>query len=193
MKELPYVIRFFKESTSLDIAVPSFKLSEDVEDVEWYADSSIFINPTYMPKNEKISYKAMLAHGYFHHAQYALFKFYENESIKKKIGTNLSSEKISDLMNNFVESSAMFFAAAYITKEMNGSARTNKIIKYLKAKPYTPPKGKFYCGNGVVLLTYSENNYNIKKTLKQILSLNGSVSIMKNYNTLGNFPDLVGG
>ena len=180
-KELPYVIEFFTESTGLDIAVPSFKLSKDVQDVEWYTDNTIFINPTYMPKNEKISYRAMLAHGYFHHVQYVLFKFYENEDLKKKIEVNLGPEKLFDLINNFVESSAMFFAATYVTKELQGSTRTNKVIKYLKAKAYTPPKGKFYGGNEVVLLAYSENNYNIKRTLRQILSLSGSARIMKTY------------
>ncbi|MGC8679717.1 MAG: hypothetical protein ACP5T6_00230 [Candidatus Micrarchaeia archaeon] len=78
-----------------------------------------------------------------------------------------------------MESSAMFFAAAYITKEMSGKTRTDKIVKYLKSKGFTPPKGKFYSGNEVILSAYSKNNYDLKKTLKQILNPSGAVKIMK--------------
>ncbi len=181
LKELPHVISFFTETTGLEVAVPSFKLSGEFEDVEWYADNTIFINPSYMTKDEKISYEAMLAHSYFHHVQYTLFGFYRNDDIMKKLGVNLGSEKIADLINNFVESSAMFFAAAYITRQTGGSARTDKLVKYLKSGAYAPPKGRFYGGNEVMLLAYSGNGYDIKKTLKQILSLDGSVKIMENY------------
>lgn len=179
-KELPHIIAFFEQVAGFNIDNPGFKLSKDVKDVEWYTNSTIFINPSYMPKNERISYKAMLAHGYFHHVQYVLFKFYENEDIKNKISVDLAPEKLSDLINNFLESSAMFFAIVYITKGLSGRARTDKIMKYLKSKSYTPRKGKFYGGNGIILFAYSKNGYDIKKTLKQILSAHRSIHIMRN-------------
>jgi hypothetical protein len=180
-KEVKRIDEYFNKLTSKKISMPNASISTKVRDVEWYSNNTIFINPEYIPKGENISYKAMLAHGFFHHVQSELMHFYKSDKIRESLGINSSNkEKIIDLLNNFVESSAMFFAAAYLTRNETKISRNKKILCYLSSRYFLPPKGKFFYGNSVVLSPLQKNKYNVRKTILQMLTYKGVTTILKN-------------
>ena len=128
---------FLKTVTGITIAAPKVVFSTKVRDAAWYGHGKININPNYNPEN--LTYEEMIAHEFFHHAQTKLHTEYDE---------------------NIWESSAMFFAAACVTK----SKSSNKIINYLNEKEHIP-KG----GNDRVLFIFKQNNYDVKKTLLHLL------------------------
>ncbi len=186
-KEIAKIDQFFHSLADAKFPLPKARISKELDDAEESSNNGslgiVTINPTYLKGRDRISYRALLAHGYFHQVQYFLVDFYRGylKEMKRGLGTSLSPKKLSDLINNLVESSAMFFAVAYITKDLRGSARRYKIIKYLKSKPYMPLKGKFYNGNDILLIAYSSSNYSINRTIEEVLSSKGAINIMKKY------------
>lgn len=186
-KEILNIDKFFHSLINVELPLPKARISNEIDDAEVSSNDGstgyVTINPSYLKGRNRISYRALLAHGYFHQVQYFLIGFYKSylKEIKKGLGSGLNSERLSDLLDNLIESSAMFFAISYITKDLRGSARKYKIIKYLKSKQYMPLNGKFYNGNGVMLLAYSNSHYSINDTVSKVLSPKEAVGIMKIY------------
>ncbi len=181
--ELPKVMDFFTRLTGFKIAAPKVKLSEEYNDAEWYSSdrtgNTISINPNYYLRNgERISYKALLAHSFFHHVQYSMAGPYNSGKLNKRLPKGMKQAEPEDLLNNLIESGAMFFAVSYITRGLSANERRKKIISLLGSRAYTPPKGKFYSGNRYVLEAYAKNGYSVKKTIKQLLDYEGAYSIL---------------
>ena len=124
----------------------------------------------------------LVAHSFFHHIQHTVFKFYDPSKLWDMIkGYRLSRREVEDLVINIFESSAMFFAVAYLTRELGSKTKKVKILKYLNSEAYTTPKGKFFSGDDIILLLYEYNNHDTAKTIKQTLTYGGQTMMVTKF------------
>ena len=136
------VSKFLNNLTRINIAPIKVALSTRVKDSAWYSHGKIYINPNHNP--EKLTYEEMVAHEFFHHVQTKLHVKYKE---------------------NLLESSAMFFAAAYINRKYLRSAVIQKrMLSYLHQKKHVPRGGNYY-----LLLMFKRNKYDVKRTLNDLV------------------------
>jgi len=153
------VSKFLNSLTGINIAPPKVALSKRVNDSAWYSHGKIYINPNYNP--EKLTYEEMIAHEFFHHVQTKIHIKYKE---------------------NLLESSAMFFAAAYMNRKyLHRAVIRKRMLSYLQQKKHMPKGGNYY-----LLLRFKRNRYDIKKTLHDLL-MRGA----RDLNTGRQVPNLV--
>ncbi len=185
--ELQNIERFFTSLTGKKLRSPVVIISPELQDAEECMDGVIKINPTYMAecnskKEIKITEVALVAHGYFHHAQQSVFKPYGPGKLWTKLKEyNLVRDEVAELVGNLTESTAMFFAVAYLTRDLIGKAREVKMKRYLKSVNYLPPSGKhFDYGNDIPVLFYLKGG-SVAKTVKSALSYDGQARMVRLY------------
>ncbi len=139
--------RFLYEKVGISIAAPEVAVSTKARDAAWYSNGKIYLNPEYNP--EGLADSEMIAHEFFHCAQ---------------TKTHLRLAMHGKAKVNFLESSAMFFAAAYMCRKKNAKSAKEFIIKYLGKKEHSP-KG----GNRRILLLFKKKKYDIVATLSDLL------------------------
>ena len=175
-RELPNIRDFFTSMTGIELDLPELKISYNLKDVKEYWENTISINPNYLKsynqrQQQKLTYKGLLSHAFFHHAQHTRIKFYDPSILWSKLECfKLTKNQIQDLVNNIFETTAMFFAVSYLTKTLYGHKKQAKILKYLNSESYAPPRGNFFKGNDIIILFYTHNKYNVAKTIKQTLT-----------------------
>ncbi len=181
-KEVQDIDRFLHSLISVKLTVPQVRISNKINDAEEYWDGVIILNPGYLKGRERISLSALIAHGFFHHVQHTKFKHYDPSKLWNMLKPyNLKHDDVQDIVNNIFESSAMFFAAVYLTRKTKGPERIARIIRYLHSKPYTPPAGKFVAGNDMVLLLYSSNGHSVRKTLQYTTTYRGQAKMVRDF------------
>lgn len=185
-REVLNIDRFFHSLISVKLSIPQVRISNKINDAEEYWDGVITLNPSYLKGRERISQSALIAHGFFHHVQHTKFKFYDPSKLWDMLKPyDLKRDEVQDLVNNIFESSAMFFAAAYLTRKTNGPKRVARLVRYLHSKPYAPPARKFIGGNDMILLAYSRNGHSVSKTLQCTITYKGQAKMVRDFFNLG--------
>ena len=181
-KEVLSIDRFLHSLVRIKLPVPKVCISDKINDAEEYHKGVITLNPGYLKGKERINISALMAHGYFHHVQHTKFKFYDPSRLWDMLKVyNLKHDEIQEIVDNIFESSAMFFAAAYLTRNEMGNRKVARIVRYLHSKPYTPLAGKFIHGNDMIILLYSNSGNSIRKTMQHFLTYKGQAKTVKDF------------
>ena len=182
VNELQNIDMFLRSLLNVEHTMPQVRISNKINDAEEYENGLITLNPSYLKGSERIGLSALMAHGFFHHVQHTKFKFYDPGKLWDMLKLyDLKQDDVQDLVNNIFESSAMFFAVAYLTRKTKGSRRTASIVRYLHSKKYTPPAGKFISGNDMILLLYSKSGNSVRKTLQYAITYGGQAKMVKDF------------
>ena len=185
INEMQNIDRFLRSLVNVKHAMPQVRISNKINDAEEYENGLITLNPSHLKGSERISLSALIAHGFFHHVQHTKFKFYDPGRLWDMLKPyDLKQDEVQDLVNNIFESSAMFFAVAYLTRKTMGPKRTASIVRYLHSKKYSPPAGKFISGNDMILLLYSKSGNSVRKTLQYAITYRGQAKMVKDFLNL---------
>ncbi len=182
-KELLSINTFFYRMSGRQLPPVKIKLSSKLKDVEESRNGVITLNPEYIEEyNSKhkanLTYPALLAHGYFHHAQHTIMADWDpNIFFKKLMAYKLTMGEMNEIVNNLVEAASMFFAAAYVNISLKHTP--NNIRRFLAQDGYDAPSGKLIKGNEMVLLLYTYNSDDASKTIKDSLTYNGQERMIR--------------
>ncbi len=170
--------KFLRDIAGIKVSVPKIIISKKIRDIEEYRfegnKSYIVINLLFFKKykqktGQEIDLDALLAHSFFHHVQRVLgidyAKIARKMLSKIYISDQLGNKLVDEASKNILESSAMLFALAYLTKGRNRKA---KIIKKLRQKAYLPLRGRHFNGNELII-EYLKH-HSINQTIREMLS-----------------------